>query len=188
MPVRYIWKSTEVFSVKVAFLKKSCWGHTQTRISWCPHTFNIETPDLWALSPTWANEPPSPPSPPSNVALSISPFRRCRSMTFEKVRIARCWQMHIYYIYNKYFVNKLTTLSLYQKSFINSNIVIKIKCVYWSNYKTVTKEKQVKINFNFTQINSWCINFHQYIQNKIKIKNTHESNILYMLQTGRKIH
>ena len=30
-----------------------------------------------------------------------------------------------YYIYNKYVVNKLTTLSFYQKSFINSNIVKK---------------------------------------------------------------
>ena len=49
-------------------------------------------------------------------------------MTFEKVRI-------IYYIYNKYFVNKLTTLSLCQRSFINNNIVNKIKHIYWLNLK-----------------------------------------------------
>ena len=41
-----------------------------------------------------------------------------------------------YYIYNKYVVNKLTTLSFYQKSFINSNIVKK-KRMYWFNYKIV---------------------------------------------------
>ena len=39
---------------------------------------------------------------------------------------------------NKYFVNKFTTLSLYHKSFINNNIVNKIQCMYWFNYKLVT--------------------------------------------------
>ena len=34
----------------------------------------------------------------------------------------------------------------------------------------VHKEKQVILNFNLTQINSWCINYNQYIQNKIKNK------------------
>ena len=34
----------------------------------------------------------------------------------------------------------------------------------------VHKEKQVNVNFNLTQINSWCINYNQSIQNKIKNK------------------
>ena len=34
----------------------------------------------------------------------------------------------------------------------------------------VHKEKQVILNFNFTQINSCCVNYNQYIQNKIKNK------------------
>ena len=51
--------------------------------------------------------------------------------------LSGCWQMHIYCIYNKYSLNKLTTLSLNQKAFINSNIVNKIQCKYWFNYKIV---------------------------------------------------
>ena len=34
----------------------------------------------------------------------------------------------------------------------------------------VHKEKQVILNFDFTQINSWCRNYDQYIQKKIKNK------------------
>ena len=34
----------------------------------------------------------------------------------------------------------------------------------------VHKEKQVILNFSFTQINSCCVNYNQYIQNKIKNK------------------
>ena len=34
----------------------------------------------------------------------------------------------------------------------------------------VQKEKQVNVNFNLDQINSSCINYNQYIQNKIKNK------------------
>ena len=48
-------------------------------------------------------------------------------------------------------VDKLTTLSLYQKSLVH-------------------KEKQVNVNFNQNQINFCCINFNYYIQNKIKNK------------------
>ena len=44
--------------------------------------------------------------------------------------------MYGYYIYNKHFVNKLTTLSLYQTSFM-SYIGNKIKFMYWFNYKIV---------------------------------------------------
>ena len=80
--------------------------------------------------------------------------------------------MHRYYIYNKYFVNKLANLSLYQKSFINNNNVNKIKFIYWFNYKIVigSHRKVVNVNFNLTQINSWSINYNQWIQNKIEIK------------------
>ena len=38
--------------------------------------------------------------------------------------------MHKHYIYYKYFVNKLTTIFSYQNSFINNNIVNKIKCIF----------------------------------------------------------
>ena len=41
------------------------------------------------------------------------------------------WEMYRYYIYNKYFVNKLTTIFLYQKGFINNNIINKIRRMYW---------------------------------------------------------
>ena len=34
----------------------------------------------------------------------------------------------------------------------------------------VQKEKQVSVYFNLDQINSSCINYNQYIQNKIKNK------------------
>ena len=34
----------------------------------------------------------------------------------------------------------------------------------------VHKEKEANVNFNHNQINSWCINYNQYIQNKIKNK------------------
>ena len=80
--------------------------------------------------------------------------------------------MHWYYIYNKYFVNNLTTLSLYQKSFIDNNMVTKINTSIDSitKQKLVHKEKQVNVNFNITQINSSCIRYNQYIQNKIKNK------------------
>ena len=46
------------------------------KLTWCFDPFH-----LCALSPTWAN------SHPPTVAQSISPPRRCQSMTFEKVRI-----------------------------------------------------------------------------------------------------
>ena len=66
------------------------------------------------------------------------------------------------------FVNTLATLFFYQKSLINK-IVNKIRCIYWFNYKTVTGSQRKTI-LNFTQINSWCINCNQYIQNTIKNK------------------
>ena len=48
--------------------------------AWCPHTFETPPPSSTrALSPTY----------PSTVAESISALRRCRSVTFENVRIFR---------------------------------------------------------------------------------------------------
>ena len=68
------------------------------------------------------------------------------------------WQMHRYYIYYKYFVNKLTTLSLYQKSLINNSIMNK-KCMYWFNYKIVigSQRKQASLNqhYAYTKICTW---------------------------------
>ena len=94
----------------------------------------LNTPHLWAFFPTWANT--------STVAQSIKSSRRSRSMAFEKSELSDCWQMHRYYIYNKYFVNNLATLFFYQKSFINNNIVSKIKCIYWFNYKIVSSSQK----------------------------------------------
>ena len=53
--------------------------------------------------------------------------------------------MHRNYTYNRYFVNKLTTLSIYQKSFINDNIVNKIKYVYQNIniYLRKSREKSI---------------------------------------------
>ena len=79
--------------------------------------------------------------------------------------------MHRYYIYNKYFINKLTTLSLYQKSFINNMVNKKNGSIdSVTKWQLVHKEQQVNVNFSLTQINSWCISYNQYIQNKIKNK------------------
>ena len=51
----------------------------------------------------------------------------------KRSELSDCWQMHNYYIYNKYFIKKIPTLSLYQKSFINNNTVNKIKHLIKSN-------------------------------------------------------
>ena len=45
--------------------------------------------------------------------------------------------MYRYDAYNIYFVNKLTTFSLYQKTLVNNSIVNNIKCIYSFNYKIV---------------------------------------------------
>ena len=77
------------------------------------------------------------------------------------------------YIYNKYFVSKLTTLFLHQKCFIKNNIVNKIKCTCIDSitkYYLAHNEKQLNVNFDLNLINSWCINCNHYIQNKIKNK------------------
>ena len=50
--------------------------------------------------------------------------------------------------------------------------------MYWINYNIVInskqtnkkKKNQVEANLNFNQMNSWCINYNQYIQNWIKKK------------------
>ena len=83
---------------------------------WAPH--------LLALSPT-----NSPPPYPHYSSVHKPPRRWRLSMTFEKVRIV--------YNCNKYFLNKFTTLSLYKNSFINNNILSKIKSIYGFNYEIV---------------------------------------------------
>ena len=65
---------------------------------------------------------------------------------FKMSDLSGCWQMDSYYIYNKYFVNKLTTLSLYQKSFINSSIVDKIKRIYYNYYYKIVIGSQRTLN------------------------------------------
>ena len=58
--------------------------------------------------------------------------------------------MHRYYINHKYFVNNLTTLSIYQKSFINNNIVYNRKSMCSFNYKIVIGSQREKSNVNLT--------------------------------------
>ena len=39
----------------------------------------------------------------------------------------------------------------------------------WFNYKRMTGwQRKTNANLNLNQINSWCINYDQYIQNEIK--------------------
>ena len=106
------------------------------------------------------------------LAQSISPPEDPSPWPLKRSELSGYWQMHGYYIHNKYFVNNLATLFHYQKSFTNNNFVNKIKCIYWFNSKIVidSQRKQVILNFNLTQIKSWCINYNQYIQNKINNK------------------
>ena len=84
----------------------------------------------WNLSPTWATLPT-----PSTVAQLLSPSGDVCLWPMKRSELSGYWQMHRYYIYSKYFINKLTTPSLYQKSFINNSIVNKIKCMYDSKNK-----------------------------------------------------
>ena len=57
----------------------------------------------------------------------------------KRSELSDCWQMHRYYIYVKYFMNKHTTLSLYQISVIDINIdkMQGKMCMYLLNYKIV---------------------------------------------------
>ena len=120
---------------------------------------------LWALFPTWAI--------PRCSSIHKSPSRS-RSMTFEQIRTVRLLSNTSMLHLQKTYVNKLTTLSLNQKSFINSSTVSKIKCMYWLNYRIVTgsqrKTRICKLSFNLSQISSWCLNYKLYIQNKMKNK------------------
>ena len=81
---------------------------------------------FWA-APAYGLYPPL--GLPPTLAQSISPPGDEGPWTLKRSKLSGCWQMHRY-IYNKYFVNKLTTLSLYKKIFINNNIVDKIKWIY----------------------------------------------------------
>ena len=65
-------------------------------------------PYLWALSPTSADPP--------TVVQFINP-QEILVEALKRSGLSDCWQMHRYYIYKKYFLSKLTTLSLYQRSF-----------------------------------------------------------------------
>ena len=65
----------------------------------------------------------SPPPHTHTVAQSTSPPGDASPWLLKRSELSGCWQMNRYYNCNKYFVNKHTTLSLYQKSFINNSIV-----------------------------------------------------------------
>ena len=63
-------------------------------------------------------------------------------LVLERSELPGCWQIHRYYIYNKYSVDKLATLSLYRKSFIsNNNIVTKLQYIYWLTYEIIIDNK-----------------------------------------------
>ena len=83
--------------------------------------------------------------------------------------------MHRYYDYNKYFVNKLTTISLYQKSFIN-NMVNKIKCIYQFNYKIgIDSQRKTMLtltSFRRTLRNKLCMKTINYACFKLEEKIT----------------
>ena len=103
---------------------QTCLMSTTTEITWfqspkpwCSCTFDPLTSGL--PTTTTISPPPRDPGP--------WPMKRSEFSAW--------WQMHRYYIYNKYFVNNLATLFFYQKSFI-TNIVSKIQCIDWFNYKS----------------------------------------------------
>ena len=54
----------------------------------------------------------------------------------KSLELSSRWQMHRYYIYNKYSVNKLTTLLIPKEPYKQQH-VNKIKCIYWFNNKIV---------------------------------------------------
>ena len=66
----------------------------------------------------------------------VKGWQRCRSWCSQKHQVIY-WQMHRYYLNNTFFIIKLNTPSLNQKSLINNNIVNKRKCIDWFNYKIV---------------------------------------------------
>ena len=91
------------------------------RVARCPHTFELPPPLSYILH--LGN-----PCPPPAVAQSISPPGDASPWPLKRSELSVCWQIHKYIVHlQKHFGNKLTTLSLYQKSFINNNIVNKIK-------------------------------------------------------------
>lgn len=75
----------------------------------------------------------------------------------------------------------ITILSFYQNWLINNNTVNRKKCMYWSIciIGIGSQRKQVNVNFNLTQTNSWCINYNQIL---------HKNHKLCILQIGRKSH
>ena len=98
---------------------------------------------------------------------SISPPGVVGQWPFKRSELSSLWQMHRYHIYDKYFINKLNSSSLYKKSFITATL-------YWFNYK-IFIDFQRKIgnywfNVNLNQINSWYTNYNECIQNKMENK------------------
>ena len=91
---------------------------------------------LTLLNPPHPPTPLTPPPPPPlsfittdtpTVAKFISQLGDTGPWPLKWSELSGCWQMHRYYIHNKYFVKKLTTLSFNQKSF-------KRNCSYEKNY------------------------------------------------------
>ena len=100
-------------------------------IAWCPHIFE---PPISGCHPLVGITPLHC----SSIHKPLSP-RRCPS---DRSEFSGRWQTYRHDIHIKYFVNILTTISLYQKTFINSNLVNKIKWMYWFNYKTIISSQR----------------------------------------------
>ena len=93
------------------------WKIEGSYFSWCFQTFE---PPLPLDFPPYAKPPIAHKSHPGDTG----------PWTLNRLELSSCWQMHRYYVYNKYFITKLTTSSLYEKSLISTNIVNKTKRVY----------------------------------------------------------
>ena len=83
-------------------------------VGWCTHTFG-PPPTISVLYP-----PLGLTHSPTVAQSIIPPGDAGRPWPMKWSELLGCWQMHRYCTYKKYFVNKLTTLSLYKKSFINN--------------------------------------------------------------------
>ena len=127
---KYALKWSLSFHTLLALVVASLRSHHWIRLLLLHSVLTFLTPTLlWALSPS------------PTVAQFVSPPRRSCSMTFEKSELSGCLQMLRCCLYNKYLVNKPTTLPLYQKSFLNKNIVnpLSVNPTKWSNVKLVLK-------------------------------------------------
>ena len=78
--------------------------------AWCTLLKPHFHPTYGLYLPFWTNPPPPPHHRHCSSIHNPPPPRKCWFM--KRSKFSRCWQMRRYYIYSKYFENKLTTLCL----------------------------------------------------------------------------